>query len=408
MRGVIHLLGNIAPLLAGLLTAPLTARSLGPEARGELAILLLVATLIGLVGALGLGLLARQAVAADLGQAHGWSRRGRRITLFAVLVATAVGYLITSVLSLSFNETVAAAVLFALAGMSASRSIDGNIMIVAGKTKQYGAANLAASITVSLGIVVSFLTGTLSLWVVVALNAASLVAQNSFLAISMRQLLRSIDKRNFHDESLRLLVLRAWRAWRSQILEAGVLRADTLLFISQTNVQTVGFYAVISLIPQMAYQVIQTAIQSSYAKSPMLRLRERTRLLWQVTITVGTLLAVGGSLVAIPLVPILFGADFLPSLEFLWPASMVTIGLAGLAPVLHHFATSPTRDEWFPVSLIAVFAISWGTGAQSTTSTGVVMMGALLLALGTVYMYLLAGPKVFRIRWNAWKRLYGR
>lgn len=408
MRGVIHLLGNIAPVLAGLLTAPLTARSLGPESRGELAILLLVATLVGLVGALGLGLLARQAVAADLGQAHGWSRRGRRIILFAVFVSTAAGFLIARTLSLSFSETLAAAVLFALAGMSASRSIDGNIMIVAGKTKQYGAANLAASITVSLGIIIAFLAGALSLWVVVALNAASLVAQNSILAVSMRQLLRSIDEGDFQDESLRLLVKRAWRAWRSQVLEAGVVRADTLLFISQTNVQTVGFYAVISLIPQMAYQVIQTAIQSSYAKSPMLCLRVRTRLLWQVTLAMGTLLAFGGSLVAIPLVPILFGANFVPSLDFLWPASLMTIGLAGLAPVLHHFATSPTRDEWFPVSLIAIFAIGLVTGIQTTPATGVVMMGSLILALGTVYMYLLAGPKAFQVRWKTWKLLYGR
>src|SRR6185437_12942724 len=127
MRALLHLAGNIAPLIAGLVTAPLTARALGPEARGELAIVMLSSIFVGLVGAFGLGLLARQAVAADLGQAHGWSRRGRQLMLYSVVAAVVIGVGLGQILNLDLPERMATAVFLALAGMSASKSIDANI-----------------------------------------------------------------------------------------------------------------------------------------------------------------------------------------------------------------------------------------------------------------------------------------
>lgn len=408
MKAVIHLAGNIAPVLAGLITAPLTARSLGPSARGELAILLLVASIVGLVGAMGLGLLARKAVAEDLGQAHVWSRRGRSITLVAVAISTGAGVLISRSLGLEVDEALAAAALFAFAGMSASRSIDGNILIVAGKTKQYGTANLSASAAVSLGIVVFFALGLLSLWNVIALNAASLVIQMLCISIPVRRLLCSIQETELRAEPFRKLLARAWRAWRSQILEAGVVRADTLLFIAQTNVLTVGLYAVVSLIPQMAYQVVQTLIQSSYATNPLLRVRTRTRVLWQVTVATGVLLAVLGATAAVPLVPLFFGPAFEPALGLLLPAGLVTVGLAGLAPALHHYATSATKDIWFPVALLLIAAACWSAGYLITPIWGVALIGPLFLVLSAVYVYLLAGPKAFVVQRADWLMLYGR
>lgn len=408
MKVIIHLAGNVAPVLAGLVTAPLTARSLGPSARGELAILLLVAAIVGLVGAFGLGLLARKAVAEDLGQAHGWSRRGKSITLFAVVIAAGAGVSIASALSLEVDETLAAAALFAFAGMSASRSIDGNILIVAGRTKQYGAANLAASASVSLGIVAFFCLGFLSLWNVIALNAASLVIQMLCITIPMRRLLNSIPKTDFRPEPLKKLATRAWRAWRSQMLEAGVIRADTLLFVALTNVQTVGLYAVVSLVPQMAYQVVQTLIQSSYAANPLLRSRIRIKMLWQITVAAGALMAVLGSLAAIPLVPLLFGPAFEPALALLVPAGLVTVGLAGLGPTLHHYATSEAQDTWFPTALLLTVGASLLVGVLTTPFWGVALVGLLFLALSAIYMFLLAGRRVFIVSLADWLKLYGR
>lgn len=407
MKAVIHLAGNIAPVLAGLITAPLTARSLGPSARGELAILLLVAAMVGLVGALGLGLLARKAVADDLGQAHGWSRRGRSITLFAVVISGGVGVSIARSLGLEVDETFAAAALFAFAGMSASRSIDGNILIVAGRTKQYGAANLAASAAISLGIVAFFSLGLLSLWNVIALNALSLVIQMLCISIPMRRLLMSIAETDLRPEPFRKLVARAWRAWLSQILEAGVIRVDTLLLIALTNVQTVGLYAVVSLVPQMGYQVVQTLIQSSYAANPLLRFRIRIRVLWQVTVVAGVLMAVLGSVAAVPLVPLLFGPAFEPALGLLVPAGLVTVGLAGLAPALHHYATSATQDRWFPLALLLIVGASSLVGHFTTPSLGVALVGTLFLGLSAAYMFLLAGQKAFVVQRAEWLKLYG-
>lgn len=406
MRALLHLLGNIAPVLAGLITAPLTARSLGPAARGELAILLLVSVFVGLVGALGLGLLARQAVSADLGQAHGWSRRGRRITYAAILGATAVGYVLSQSMALEAKEAIAVTGLFALAGMSASRSVDGNILIVAGRTNQYGAAGLAASITVCIGIIIAFLLGMLELWVVIALNATSLLVQMAMIVIPVRQVLASVGESEFIAEALGSLVRRALRAWRSQVTEAALIRSDSLMFITQSTIQTVGLYAVVSLIPQVAYQVFQTLVQFSYAASPALRIRQRTRLLWQATVGAGIVLSIVGGVLAVPLVPTIFGSDFTPSLEYLWPACLMTVGLAGMAPVLHHYAISRTSDRWFPVALLLFLIASWGFGSLTNTSAGVMLLAGLLMMLSIVYIYLVAGRRAFCVSWPALREMY--
>lgn len=408
MRALLHLVGNIAPVLAGLITAPLTARSLGPAARGELAILLLVSVFIGLVGALGLGLLARQAVSADLGQAHGWSRRGRRITYVAVLGASAVGYVLSQSMALEAKEAIAAIGLFALAGMSASRSIDGNILIVAGRTNQYGAAGLAASITVCVGIVLAFMLGMLDLWVVIVLNATSLLVQMAMIVIAVRQVLTSVGESEFVAETLGPLMRRALRAWRSQVTEAALIRSDSLMFITQSTVQTVGLYAVVSLIPQIAYQVFQTLVQFSYAASPTLRIRHRTRLLWQATVGVGIVLSIVGGALAVPLVPIIFGSDFAPALQYLWPACLMTVGLAGMAPVLHHYAISRTSDRWFPMALLLSVIASWGLGSLTNTAGGVMLLAGLLMLLSIVYIYLVSGPRAFCVSWTALREMYNK
>lgn len=406
MRALLHLLGNIAPVLAGLITAPLTARGLGPAARGELAILLLVSVFIGLVGALGLGLLARQAVSEDLGQAHGWSRRGRRITYVAAVGAASLGYVLSQAMALETTESLAATVLFALAGMSASRSVDGNILIVAGRTNQYGAAGLAASLTVCVGIVLAFVLGLLELWVVIALNATSLVVQMTLIVIPVRQVLATVREDEFITETLASLIMRALRAWRSQVTEAALIRSDSVMFMTQSTVQIVGLYTVVSLVPQVAYQVYQTLIQFSYAASPTLRIRHRTRLLWQATVGAGLALSVTGGLVAFPLIPVIFGSDFTPSLAYLWPACLMTVGLAGMAPVLHHYAISQTSDGWFPLALSLSAIVSWGLGSLTSTAVGVMVLAGLLMVLSVVYIYLLSGPRAFCVSLTAMREMF--
>jgi O-antigen/teichoic acid export membrane protein len=392
----VHLAGNIAPVLAGLITAPLTARSLGPAARGELAILLLVSVFIGLVGALGLGLVARQAVSADLRQAHGWSERGRRITLISVIVAILVGFVLSSLMGLEPTEAMAATALFALAGMSASKSIDANVLIVAGLTRQFGIANMSASGTVCLGIVGAYLTGTLTLASALLCNAASLVAQMILITLPRRRLLRSVPQPLSKPEPFRSLMKRAWKAWRSQVLEAGLTRSDSLLFMTQSALQIVGYYAVVSLIPVMAYQVFQTLIQRSYGRNPTLRLKERTWRLWQQCVILSVPLTTVAAAAAVMLIPALFGEEFVPAIKLVVPACVMTLGLAGLAPVLQHYAVSPMRDVWFPISLVSIYGAGWLSGLALDPSSGVILIGILFAALSGVYIYLLAGPKAFR------------
>lgn len=408
MRAVLHLAGNVAPVLTGLVTAPLTARALGPEPRGQLAVILLIAVLVGLAGAFGLGPMARQAVSEDIGQAHGWSERGRRVTLFSATIAALVGVTIGVTLDLSLWETIVSIALLALAGMSASKSIDGNILIVAGRTKQYGLANLVAAGTIGLGIVLAFVFGWLTLTIVIALNAIALVVQMSYVGIQCRLFLARIEAGQLEQESFKTLVPRAWRAWRSQLVEATLLRSDSLLFISQASVTVVGLYAVVALIPQVCYQVFQTLIQHSYATSPAVRIRQRTMLLWQFCILLSLPLAVLGGVAGFIVIPVLFGPAFIPSLELLFPACAMAICLAGLAPVMQHFAISPTRDSWFPIVCLGVAVAAWFLGIKLGSAWGVVSLAAGFVLVSGAYVYLLGGARIFCFSPSAFARLFGR
>lgn len=408
MRALLHLGGNLAPALAGLVTAPLTARALGPELRGELAIVMVAAVLIGLVGAFGLGPLARQAVSEDIGQSHGWSRRGQRITLWCGGMAAAVGASVAGALGFAWLETVATVTYFALAGMSASKSIDANLLIVAGRTKHFGIANLAAAAAICTGITSAFLLGLLTLWVVIALNAAALLTQMLYIVIQRKRFLNSTKPSQFIEERFRSLWKRSWHAWRSQLVEAVLLRSDTGIFITQASVAAVGYYAVVALIPQMMYQVFLTLIQHSYATSPRLNIRKRTTMLWQLCVMISVPLSVGAGGVALVLIPVLFGQEFLPSLQLISPACFMALSLSGLAPVLQHFAISPTNDRWFPVACVVVVAGGWIIGGNHGSAAGVVALSAGFALVSGAYVYLISGLRAFKITPASFSILFGK
>ncbi|WP_156133804.1 hypothetical protein [Pseudarthrobacter phenanthrenivorans] len=363
---------------------------------------------IGLVGAFGLGPLARQAVSEDIGQAAGWSRRGQRITLASASGAAAVGFCTATLLGLAVEETIAAIAFFGIAGMSASKSIDANILIVAGRTKQFGTANLAAACTICGGIILAYGLGLLTLQFVISINAASLVMQMLYISYHRRKFVRGLVATELRKDTRRILIAKVWRAWKSQLIEAALLRSDSALFIAQGTVALVGYYAVVALVPQVSYQVYQTLIQHSYAKWPALRLRRRTTLLWQLcmllSLPIAALGAVGGTL----LIPVVFGPAFEPAVSLLGPACAMVVCLAGLAPVLQHFAVSPTGDAWFPVAAFGLVVIAWFAGNNFGPAISVLLLAVGFLITGGGYVYLLSGNRMFRVSSSDLMRLFGR
>ncbi|MFJ4226073.1 hypothetical protein ACIPYV_00750 [Paenarthrobacter nicotinovorans] len=308
-------------------------------------------------------------------------------------------------LGLRAEELFATTALFTLAGMSASKSIDANILIVSGKTRQFGAANLASSATICAGILIAFLAGVLSLWMVIALNALSLVAQMILIVVPSSKLLKGTPPTVSSTEGIPALIRRAGRAWRSQIVEALAVRGDSILLMTQASVHIVGLYAVVALIPQIAYQVFQTVIQHSYGAAPLLRLRERTRLLWQVCVLLSVPLVAVAGMAALVFVPTLFGPSFVESLEWLVPACLVTIGLASLAPVLQHFAISE-RDAWFPWALICSGGVAALCGVAAGSAFGLLILALLFFTTGALYVYFVAGPRLFSVSWKSIAKLF--
>ncbi|WP_454811337.1 hypothetical protein [Paenarthrobacter nitroguajacolicus] len=290
--------------------------------------------------------------------------------------------------------------------MSASKSVDANILIVSGFTRQFGQANLAASGIICFGIVVAFSSGVLTLWLVIALNAASLVAQMLLIVLARARLLKGIRAEDLELDGMGTLTSRAWRAWRSQMVEATVIRTDSILLMTQASVQVVGLYAVVALIPQMSYQVYQTLIQHSFAAAPLIRMRERTRILWQVCLMISLPMSAMAAAAAFLLIPILFGPEFTSSLDWLLPACMIAIGLAGLAPVMQHYAIS-RQDNWFPILLLGGVAVSVLSGSVVGVPTGLFVLAASFLFASCCYVYLVAGPKMFRMSLRSLRSAFG-
>ena len=125
-KSIIHLAGNLFPVVSGLLTAPLTARSLGVDARGQLTIILLVSTAITVVGNFGLSWVARADVARDPSLARAWNRLGVRAAFLMLPFALVIGVVLSKALSLSAMESVVVLALFGLSSLSASRGVTGD------------------------------------------------------------------------------------------------------------------------------------------------------------------------------------------------------------------------------------------------------------------------------------------
>lgn len=394
-RSVLPYVGNLAPVMSGLLTAPLTARSLGVTNRGELAALLLVSTGITVIGAFGLAWLARADVAARPELARVWARLGVRAGLvfapFAMVAAAAAA----ASMQLSVGETIAVTVLFLFAALSSSRAVTANILVSLGQSNRFALANLAMTLTVLLVIVVAFLLHHLTLAVALSANAAGFVVQSLLLARGFRVAVRNLTTASRHGDgfegrlTLRVVIPRAFRSWSSQLSELGASRADVIVMTSQAASSQLGLYSVVALIPQMTYTVYSTVIQQSYARNPSAPLRHRTTVLWLTCFLVGLAISVAAFPIAYFLIPIVFGDNFSGARTYLPLALAVTVSLALVAPVTADSALRRRPAPMLLLSVLVIVLVGCLVGVSLGAFVALPVLAILLTIMSTVYILIL-------------------
>lgn len=376
MRGrSLHLAGNLAGLVGGLVTAPLTARALGPEGRGHVAVVVVVATVLMTVSALGLPWLARADLAHDPLALTFWRRRARLVALVLVPVGVLISWGVVLWSGLSGIEAVAALAVIVLASLAAARGIEGNALVTGGRADLYGFANVAAALLTVTTVVVAFIAGVLDvavvLWTTAASAALQLMLTVTFVHIAVRGRRSELDARARElsarpEHRGRALVSRASRAWASQVGEALGSRGDTLAVAASGTTAAVGLYSVVALVPQIAYAIYTTVVQASYSRRRSGDSLDRFRHVFQTCTAAALLIAVLAGPAAWWGVPVVFGAEFTAAREFVAPGLAMTIALSVFAPVIQHL--SEGHRNVLPLAGIVL-------GAAGAAFVGGVLMG---------------------------------
>jgi len=405
-RQAIHLMGNLAPMLSGLLTAPMTARSLGPGGRGEVTIIMLISGVVIIAAGFGFGWLARHSVGTDRFSITFWRESALKASLLAIPVSLGVGVTAALVLRFDFSATIATLVLMTLSAMASLRSVDANVLVAIDRPATVGAVNLSGAAITLIVVVAAFLMGTLNVTVAIYSNAAGIVVQVALLTFALRRLLapqldryrdRKLQMKSDPEYRGRRMFDRASRSWASQVIDALVLKTDTAVSLSGGSTRQVGLYSAAALIPQVAYAIVLTIIQRSYAKSPAVSPVDRLRLLQQTCTMLAVVLVIAGAPTAYFFLPWFLGQDFVSARAYIPAACAATLGLAVIAPVIQF--TSSGRQSLWPLTAISLSALVMGSalGTISNISLGIFAAGIVLAAGALAYSFALAGRSLLNV-----------
>lgn len=415
----LHLAGNLAGLVAGLVTAPLTARALGPEGRGEVAIIVVVSTVLMTSAALGLPWLARSEIAQDPFSLSFWRRQARRVGLALVPLAAALGVGTAIVVGIGPAETAATTVLFIIGVFAAARGVEANALISRGRAGSFGLANLAASILTVLSIVTFFALGILTVAVVLWTTVASILLQIVITVAAVMWVTRGDADRlasraeelaahpEYRGASLRG---RAARAWSAQVAEAVTTRGDTTTVALSAVSAQVGLYSVVALVPQAAYAVFTTVVQAAFSRRRDGDDAMRFTHVFQTCVSLAVVIALVAGPVAWWALPVVFGDEFTASRLFLPGALVMTVGLSAFAPVALRMSAGTTSVRPL-ILLLGVPAVAAAvTGALAGPAAAVVALGATLLVSSLTYALWVTKGQVSRVSLRGtidWWRSHG-
>lgn len=403
-RALVHYTGNLSPVLSGLITAPLTARALGVDGRGIVALIVLVSTTLITIGAFGLGWLAREAIAEDPLSFGFWRRKARLVSFAAAPLFAATAAILSLALQLSVIELVLVLVFYVIGAFSVVRSVEGNGLIALGRNHSLGVVNIAYSTTVATLIIVFFVVGILNVALTVVANALGLLVQIVLLTRFVRsatatsrvyEAMRAKDMATDPQWGIRSLLAKSGRSWRAQVLDAAAVRLDTVLVALFANVRQVGLYSVVALLPQIAYVSCLTIVQTSFARSPRLDRDLRVALLFQACLIASFGLTAIGLPVAYWGIPIFFGAEFTDARDYLLSGSVMAVGLAGMSVAF--FDAARRERSGIAVLLLVLLPLLAATPVSLLDPfSGVAALGFGFLLSSVVYVMRHAGIAAMR------------
>jgi len=323
---------NVVALAAALVSGPITARTLGPDGRGELAAIVSVLTVAP--------------VLLELGLSH-WLRRerargARRSDLLNAALPPAVGgSLFGVILAVPLSELLGqgrpVVTLFLMAGlllMPISVVLHVLVGLVVGESrwKLYSATRIVSSVLPVVAIVILALAG----WLTVASAAAAYLAGTLIAGMLLLPLLRGVNVLSVNREQMRVATAFGAKSWLSQVAGAANVRLDQVLMAGLVSSQQLGLYAVAVTVASVAHGLVlavSTALFPRVAEGDAGLAARSCR----ATICIVGTVAAGLAAVSPTLVPFVFGADFdaaIPMVRVLLLASIPLAASVVLASAL--------------------------------------------------------------------------
>jgi O-antigen/teichoic acid export membrane protein len=330
------------------------ARALEPATFGKLAVLLGIATFVGVVAEAGLPLLVVEMVAAD-------PPRGRAVMTAALrlrVAATAVGVVAVAMASAALGLGLAPGVLYGVAMLaSALQTTAGAALRAVGRVAPEGLAELtvrAATLAVGLLLVSAWPTPAS----VTAAYAVAGTATAAWLLVFANRALPALDG----SAPVAIPLRRAAGLGANAVLVTLYNRIDLWLLAALASSTAAGLYAAVYrlyeglVLPGTAFGLLLAAAGTRAAGSAD---DERRAYRHHVATAVG-LTAIGAAAIVLfahPLVDVLFGSEFadaVPALRLLAVAAVPAVALSTLSPITSLRDRRATLDVVAAAIVVAV------------------------------------------------------
>lgn len=381
-------LGRLGAAALALVSAPIVARVIGPDGRGETAAAIALFHIVPVVIAFGIPLAVRRRAAVTDGRTA--IAAARTLSLAAVVPACAVAVLCWFTLFASFDpeSRVVASVGIVAAPMVVSWSSDVSVLVAHSRYRAVMAMQLIQPLT--------YLVLVVILWALaVADTATVLLAYLLGLAATFVTGL-ALVRGSFSGSLAEIptLLKDGVRFAGSALAETASNRLDQAIMLPLIGATQAGYYAVATTIVTAPLAIGQ-ALGASYF-TPIARAsetKERRALQWA---SARSGLAI--SLVCFPLlclvtpliVPLLFGEDFRPTVTVVWLAALGGIAMTS-GYVVSMALAAEGRGGRMTIAQVAALVASMGllivigpllgaVGAAVASSVGYAVLLGLLLA----------------------------
>lgn len=303
-------MANLGAMGLTLLSAPIIARSLGPDGRGATAAAIAALTILPILLSLGVPLEVRRLAATGTGAEA--LRTARQLIVAAVVPSCLIAWVLTATIfhGLETAERVAILVSLAMTPVAMVWIADMNLLVALGRYRAVSAVRLAQPIVfvsvIAVGAVMDVITVTLVIW-------ANLLGTAATTAVSLR--LAAVSLRG--PRVGRRPLLRSGLTFSgSAAAEAASNRLDQVLVLPLLGTSQSGLYSLAMMIGGLPIALAHAIGASSFraiAAAPVDERQPMQRLAVQGASAVGFLACAALALVSPVLVPIIFGRDFAPA-----------------------------------------------------------------------------------------------